>query len=470
MRRVPLTDRAVRSHRLSAVRSRHPGNQIVSLLTLLTEGGGMHAWAIATAAVVAAGASLVGSFLVVRRMSLLGDAISHAVLPGIVLAVLAGGRPGGPLVLAGAVAAALVTVWLTRVLRTAGGIAEDAGTGVAFTTLFALGVVIVSAAASRIDLDPACVLHGVLELVPFDTVPIAGVEVPRAFLTAAAVFVVLVAAAIATWPLQVFTAFDAEAAAVAGVPATAVTTGLLVATALATVAGFEAVGAILVVALLVVPAASAELVTRRLCWMVPVAILFGVAAAVVGYLAAWRWNTSAAGMIAVVLGAGYGAAVVLAPEDGLLARLRSRGGFRWRVVCEDRLATRWRQEERLREPSAERAGAGGRGSLPADATPPPGLGDRVADLWLLATGRLERPAGAGLRLSARGRDEAATVVRSHRLWEAWLGRHADVPLDHLHPPAEWIEHHLGADVRRRIEAEVAPEGSDPHGRTIPPES
>jgi Mn-dependent DtxR family transcriptional regulator len=61
------------------------------------------------------------------------------------------------------------------------------------------------------------------------------------------------------------------------------------------------------------------------------------------------------------------------------------------------------------------------------------------------------------------------VVRSHRLWESWLGRHAELPLDHLHPPAEWIEHHLGADVRRRIEAEVGLRSSDPHGRSIPPE-
>ena len=434
----------------------------MSLFSLLTDGGGMHAWAIATAAVVAAGAGLVGSLLVVRRMSLLGDAISHAVLPGIVLAVLAGGRPGGPLVLAGAVAAALLTVWLAQTLRTAGGLAEDAGTGVAFTTLFAIGVVIVSAAAARIDLDPACVLHGVLELVPFDTVPIGGVEVPRAFLTAAAVFVVLAVAVVATWPLQVFTAFDAEAAAVAGVPATAVTTGLLVATALATVAGFEAVGAILVVALLVVPAASAELLTRRLCWMVPVAILFGVAAAVVGYLAAWRWNTSAAGMIAVVLGAGYAATVLVAPEDGLVARLANHGWFHWRVACEDRLAGRWRAEER--------GDAGEHAGQRPPAANPAAIIDRCADLWLLATGRLERGRVAGLRLSPCGRDEAATVVRSHRLWEAWLGRHADVPLDHLHPPAEWIEHHLGADVRRRIEAEVGPEASDPHGRSIPPES
>ena len=159
-------------------------------------------------------------------------------------------------------------------------------------------------------------------------------------------------------------------------------------------------------------------------------------------------------MIAVVLGCGYAACVVVAPEDGLLARGASRARFRWRVACEDRLAARWRDDE-----SAADAPAVGRAS-PAE---------RLADAWLRFTGRLERGA-SGLRLTLRGRDEAATIVRSHRLWEAWLGRHADLPLDHLHPPAEWIEHHLGADVRRRIEAEVGGRASDPHGRAIPPEA
>jgi len=423
---------------------------------LFTDGGGMHAWAIATAAMVAAGCGLVGTLLVVRRMSLLGDAISHAMLPGIVVAVLAGGRPGGLLVLLGAVAAALLTVWLTQVLRTEGGLAEDAGAGVAFTTLFAVGVVMVTAVASRVDLDPACVLHGVLELVPFDTVPVFGVEVPRAFRTATVVFVGLSLAAIATWKMQVFTAFDAEAARAAGVPVAAVTTGLLVATALATVAGFEAVGAILVVAMLVVPAATAELLTRRLHRIAVLAILLGVAAAGIGYLVAWQCNTSAAGMIAVVLGCEYLLGVFFAPDDGLVSRACHRGWFHWRVACEDRLAACWRREE-----------------MAAQGNPVPlsdrlTLGERSADGWLAITGRLAR-GPRGWLLTSRGRDQAETVVRSHRLWETWLGRHAELPLDHLHPPAEWVEHHLGADVRRRIEAEVGTRASDPHGRSIPPE-
>jgi Mn-dependent DtxR family transcriptional regulator len=92
----------------------------------------------------------------------------------------------------------------------------------------------------------------------------------------------------------------------------------------------------------------------------------------------------------------------------------------------------------------------------------------MARLWLRATGDIERGVG-GWRLTARGRRAAEMVVRSHRLWEAWLGRHVELPVDHLHPPAEWVEHHLGAAVRQRIEAELG-SPSDPHGSEIPPES
>ncbi|MFM8292538.1 MAG: metal ABC transporter permease, partial [Planctomycetia bacterium] len=235
----------------------------------------MHAWALATAAVTAAACSLVGTLLVVRRMSLLGDAIAHAVLPGIVIAVLAGGRPGGPLVFAAAVAAALVTVWLTQALKSGAGLAEDAGAGLVFTTMFALGVALVSAAGRGAHIDAACILGGDLTFVPFDTVTVAGCELPRAFLTGGLVLVLLAAAAWATWKLQVFTAFDAAAARAVGLPVAAVTAGLLAATAVATVASFQAVGAILVVALLVVPAATAELLTTRLHRVAVVAVVLG---------------------------------------------------------------------------------------------------------------------------------------------------------------------------------------------------
>ncbi len=413
--------------------------------------GPMHGWAMATAAVVAAGCATVGSLLVVRRLSLLGDAISHAVLPGIVVAVLLGGRPGGLLVLLGATVAALVTVGLTHLFRSQAGLAEDAGVGVAFTTLFAIGVLLVTVSGSRIDLDPGCILYGILELVPFDTVPLLGYELPRAFLSAAAVLLVVTAGLWLSWRWQLFTAFDADAARAAGVPTTAVTIGLLVCVSLATVAGFEAVGAILVVAMLVVPAAAAELLVQRLHHVLLLAVGLAMLGAVGGYLAAWRFDTSAAGMMAVVLGLEYVVAVLLAPQDGLLARATARLSYAWRVRCEDRLAALWRAEE---------AGA----AMPVAA----GLSSSLSLRWLSLQGQIE-PVSDGYRLTPRGRSEGETIVRSHRLWETWLGQHADLPVDHLHPPAEWIEHHLGARLRQRIEEDLGRDIRDPHGSEIPPE-
>ncbi|MFM7206522.1 MAG: metal ABC transporter permease [Planctomycetaceae bacterium] len=421
--------------------------QIDPLSSLL----GIHGWAMATAAVVAAACGLVGTLLVVRRMSLVGDAISHAVLPGIAVAVLAGGRPGGPLVLAGAVAAALLTVWLTRSLRAAGGPEEDAGAGVVFTTLFAIGVLLVGLAPPGTHLDAACVLHGELAFIPFDTVAIGGLVVPRGFLTAVAVLAAVVVGVAATWKVQVATAFDPDAARAAGLPVAAITCGLLAATAVTAVASFDAVGAVLVVALLVAPAAAAELLVKRLHLVAGLAMMLGGLGGCLGYLAAWRLETSAAGMIAVVLGLEYCVAAVVAPADGLIARLLGRGRLAWRVACEDRLAAAWRAAE------------AGVVSLPR--TPQEALVTR----WLEVSGRLSRT-GAAWLLTTKGRREAENIVRSHRLWEAWLGRHADLPLDHLHPPAEWVEHHLGAGMRERLQADVDARTADPHGREIPPEA
>jgi manganese/zinc/iron transport system permease protein len=422
-------------------------------VAFFTSWGGMHGWAMATAALVSVAAAVVGSLLVVRRMSLIGDAISHAVLPGIVVGVLLGGRPGGPLATLGAVAAALVTVWLAELLQNRGRLSEDSAAGVVFTTLFAAGVALLSAAASRVDADPGCVLYGMLELVPFDVVNLAGFQVPRGFVTGAVVLAILLAALWATWRWQLATAFDADAAAVVGLPARAITVGLLCATAVVTVASFEAVGAIIVVAMLVVPAATAELLTSTLVGLMLLATGLAVTASCGGYVLAWQLETNAAGMIASVLGGGYGLAILFSPE-GILARVAASSRLRWRVVCEDVLAAAWRAEEAgLPDPAATRSGAA-----------------EVAAWWLKRRGRLV-PGGG---LSPQGRLEAEMVVRSHRLWETWLGRHVRLPLDHLHPPAEWIEHYLGAEMRQRLEQEMAasaagPAEADPHGSTIPPE-
>ncbi|HBU38702.1 MAG TPA: hypothetical protein DEB70_12995 [Planctomycetaceae bacterium] len=411
--------------------------------------GPLHGWAIATAVVVSACCAIVGTPLVVRRMSLLGDAISHAVLPGLVVAVLLGAQPGGIGVLFGATAAAMVTVWFTRFLCRQAGLWDDASVGVSFTTLFAAGVLLVTLSGSRIDLDPGCVLYGILELVPFDTVDVYGWDIPRAFLSASIVLLLVSFGMWCTWRWQLFTAFDCDAAIAAGVPTVAVTTGLLVGVSLATVTGFVAVGAILVVAMLVVPAATAERLVHRLHHAVWLAVVIAVVGAIGGYLLAWKLGTSAAGMMAVVLGVEYVIAILVAPDDGVVARLISKLVYLWRVQCEDRLASFWRAEESGQVRHEDAFG---------------GLVNR----WLCVNGQLRKQEN-DLVLTPQGRLNAKVIVRSHRLWETWLGKHVDLPVDHLHPPAEWIEHHLGEQVRKRIENELGNEDVDPHGSVIPRE-
>ena len=411
--------------------------------------GPLHGWAIATAVVVSACCAIVGTLLVVRQMSLLGDAISHAVLPGLVVAVLCGAQPGGVGVLLGATVAAMTTVWSTRFLFRHAGLWEDASVGVAFTTLFAAGVLLITVSGSRVDLDPGCVLYGILELVPFDTVSVYGWDLPRAFVSALSVLVLIIFGVWCTWRWQIFTAFDTDAAKAAGIPVGGVTCGLLIGVSLATVTGFVAVGAILVVAMLVVPAAAAERLVHRLHHAVWLAVLFAAVGAVGGYLLAWRFSTSAAGMMAVVLGVEYLVAILIAPDDGVAARLVSKLVYLWRVQIEDRLASLWRAEE-----SKQLVQEGGFAGL--------------INRWLCVRGKLRKEENVFV-LTPQGRIHAELIVRSHRLWETWLGKHVDLPVDHLHPPAEWIEHHLGEQVRRRIEDELGNKDIDPHGSMIPKE-
>ncbi|MGQ0626518.1 MAG: metal ABC transporter permease, partial [Phycisphaerales bacterium] len=138
-------------------------------------------WVVATGVCCAVACGVLGCFLVLRRMSLLGDAISHAVLPGIAAGFLVWGRRGILPMLLGAGGAGVLTAGLSGVLSRYARVAEDAALGVVFTTLFALGVVMITFSASSVDLDPGCVLYGVIEMTPLDTVLVLGMEMPRAF-------------------------------------------------------------------------------------------------------------------------------------------------------------------------------------------------------------------------------------------------------------------------------------------------
>lgn len=282
-------------------------------------------WTILVASLCSLMCAWLGVWLVLQRLSLIGDAISHAVLPGLALTFIwFGARDPLPMMI-GAAAAGLLTTVLIRGLRTLTNVKEDAAMGVVFTILFALGVILITRYAHQIDLDPGCVLYGLIEFVALDTRPIAGMEVPSALINivpsmaAVGVFMLVFAKELKLM------AFDPRLAASLGFRPGAMNLALMAMVAIATVASFEAVGSILVIAMLIGPAATAQLLTRRLKPMFLIASGVAVASSALGYWSAAALNTSVAGMMSVAVGVLYTLAVVLSPEGGLLAQwLRRR--------------------------------------------------------------------------------------------------------------------------------------------------
>ena len=279
-------------------------------------------WILIIGSLVAASCSLVGCFLVLRRLSMLGDAISHAVLPGIVIAfMLTGSRNIVPMLI-GAMSMGMLTAFLTDLLNRFGKLQSDAAMGVTFTWLFAIGVILVSKYTGAVDLDVDCVLYGEIVFAPLDTLAWGHYNLgPRAvWLTGVVCGLNLVFVVLGYKQLKICS-FDPALATAIGINVALWHYLLMGFVSLTTVASFESVGAILVVAMLIVPANTAYLLTDRLSHMLAISVVVGVLSALGGYaLAAWV-DGAIAGAMAVVSGGLYVLAALCSPRHGVLPRL-----------------------------------------------------------------------------------------------------------------------------------------------------
>ncbi|MBL7977118.1 MAG: metal ABC transporter permease [Bacteroidetes Order II. Incertae sedis bacterium] len=275
-----------------------------------------------TAAMVATACALVGTFMMLRKMTMLADAISHAVLPGIVLAFLLTGSRNILPMLIGAGLLGLLTTWLTELLRNRGRVNEDAAMGTVFTFLFAVGVILISLFSRQVDLDQDCVLYGEIAYVPLDVETYWGFTLPRAFWQTGGVLLFVLAFVGLGYKELKLCAFDPAYAASVGISTVFWHYALMSVVSLVTVSSFESVGAILVVALIVAPPATAFLLTDKLGWLLGIAIGIGSLSSVLGYYMAAYYNASIAGGITVVLGALFLLAFLFAPENGLFIRWR----------------------------------------------------------------------------------------------------------------------------------------------------
>lgn len=279
-------------------------------------------WIILTGVLAAASCALVGTFLVLRKMSLMGDAISHAVLPGIAIAfLLTASRNTFPMLI-GAGIFGVLTVYLTEELSKKGRIFHDASMGIVFTTLFAVGVIIISLFAGNVDLDQECILYGEIAYVPWDLwILDSGTNMgPRPVWILGLVLMINIGFISFMYKELKTYSFSPQLAATLGLPVGLIHYGLMGSVSITTIASFESVGAILVVALLIVPPATAYLLTDRLHRLLLLAVLFGITSAVGGYYFALWINSSIAGAIAVVTGMQFALVFLLAPKYGLLAK------------------------------------------------------------------------------------------------------------------------------------------------------
>jgi manganese/zinc/iron transport system permease protein len=263
--------------------------------------------------------ALPGNFLLLRRQSMVGDAISHVVLPGIVMGFLLTGTAAPLVMVLGAGVAALISVVLVEAIIRAARVEQGAAMGIVFTTMFAGGVLLLErSGASAVHLDVQHALYGNLEsLIWLDATGWASLLDPAALaglppeLAQLAVTAALVAGFVAVlWrPLKIAT-FDEGFAASLGLPVRALSLALVMVAALACVAAFSAVGSILVIAMLICPPAAARLMTDRLEHQVALSLILAALSAVAGYVLAgygpiWLGlgnSVSAAGMIATVSG------------------------------------------------------------------------------------------------------------------------------------------------------------------------
>ncbi len=428
---------------------------------------------VAVAAVSAVACALLGTFLVLRRMSMMGDAISHAVLPGLAAAFVLTGSRGSAAMLMGAAVVGVLTAVFVEWIRRVGEVDEGASMGVVFTVLFAVGLILLQRYAYNVDLDPDCVLYGAIETTPLYIARVGGVDVPRALLTVGTALLLNTLFVTACFKELRISTFDPALATTQGVSARAMHYALMTLVAVTTVASFESVGSVLVIAMLIVPPCAAHLLTDRLAPMLLLSAAIAAASALLGHLcvvAGPTWvgldnlSLSTAGMMSVAAGAIFALAMLLGPRHGLISRGIAHARLTLRIVCEDVLGLLYRVEEAA-APASHVPGLG-RDELRRRLVSTGSLTARLALRLLTREGKVWRRGGA-YGLTEAGRRAATALVQSHRLWETFLGAHLDIPADHTHPSAERLEHVTDGALRERLADSLGRPEVDPQGKAIP---
>ncbi len=281
------------------------------------------------ASLVAVACALLGVFLVLRRMAMMSDAISHTVLLGIVIAFFITRSITSPLLLVGAALMGVITVSLVELINRTRLVREDAAIGLVFPAIFSVAVIMISRFAGDVHLDTDAVLLGELAFAPFNRLRVFGADIgPEALYTTGSILLLNLIFIVFFYKELKLATFDPALAAALGFLPAVIHYALMTLVSLTAVGAFDAVGSVLVVAFMIAPPAAAYLLTDRLSRMLIYSSLIGIFSAISGYWLAHLLDASIAGSMATMTGISFLTAYLLAPERGLVAQARRRRGQR----------------------------------------------------------------------------------------------------------------------------------------------
>ncbi len=274
------------------------------------------------ASIVAIACAIPGTFLVLRKMALISDAISHSILPGLVLGFFITHDLNSPLLIIMAALSGVVTVVLVEFIQKTKLVKEDTAIGLVFPVLFSIGVIMIAKNANDVHLDTDAILLGELAFAPFDRFLVDGSDLgPKSLWIIGAILLITIGLLFAFFKELKISTFDVGLATALGFSPIMIHYGLMSVASITIVGSFDAVGAILVVALMIAPAATAYLLTDNLKRMLSLSVVFGVFSAIAGYWLAHWLDASISGSMTTILGIVFLLVYLFAPKRGLISVL-----------------------------------------------------------------------------------------------------------------------------------------------------
>ena len=416
---------------------------------------------------------LLGCFIVVRKMALVGDTLSHAVLPGVALGFLFSGvsvsglfdwsfdvdniTKNPALIFAGAVIAGVAGTLLVTTLKQTTKIKEDSALGLTLASFFAVGICLLT----MIQDLPTGNKSGIDKFMFGQAAAIGKGDIQLML----GVTMLIVAVVFVFYKELLVTSFDAGFARSIALPSEWVHHGLMLLVAFAVVIALQAVGVVLVSAMLITPAAAAYLLTDRMHRMLFLAVGFGVASGVIGaFISFLKPNIPTGPCMVLGASAVFAVAFFGGPRHGVLTRW-------WRHVSRSKRVQRENTLKAVYQVLENRA------AQPEDSVSLKELAERRRETLDEVSGQAQalkqhrlvtlHEEGNKILFTPGGWQLACTIVRNHRLWELYLTNAANIAADHVHDDAEKIEHILGDDVVRELERMLDDTTRDPHGRAIP---